>query len=162
MQLLQDFRHICNIISRASRLLKCFFLRSIWGIICWESQAVISTGCATSHRLKWGPLPPNDFGSIAQHVREKKGRNGEKDSRLSRKESVTHLREVLTFPLRKYNAQHTRDSRGRPRTRMIDQIRKDIEMRGENWEEIQEDRERENRNGWRFLCNSQTLTLETT
>ena len=28
--------------------------------------------------------------------------------------------------------------RGRPRTRWIDQIRKDIEMRRENWEEIQE------------------------
>ena len=103
MQLLQDFRHICNIISRASRLLKCFFLRSIWGIICWESQAVISTGCATSHRLKWGPLPPNDFGSIAQHVREKKGRNGEKDSRLNRLKYIlilsSHLRLYLPVGL---------------------------------------------------------------
>ena len=26
--------------------------------------------------------------------------------------------------------------RGRPRNRWIDQVRKDIEMRGENWEEI--------------------------
>jgi hypothetical protein len=36
-------------------------------------------------------------------------------------------------------------SRGRPRTRWIDQIRKDIEMRGENWEAIQENRKWENR-----------------
>ena len=26
--------------------------------------------CATSHNLKWDPLPPNDVGRIAQHVRE--------------------------------------------------------------------------------------------
>ena len=30
--------------------------------------------------------------------------------------------------------------RGRPRTRWIDQIRKNIEMIGENWKEIQENR----------------------
>jgi hypothetical protein len=30
--------------------------------------------------------------------------------------------------------------RGRSKTRWIDQIRKDIEMRGENWEVIQESR----------------------
>ena len=41
--------------------------------------------------------------------------------------------------------------RGRPRTRWIDQIRKDVEMRGENWEEILENRKWENRDGWRFL-----------
>jgi hypothetical protein len=36
--------------------------------------------CATNHRLKWGSLPPNEVGRIAQHVREekegKKGRTG--------------------------------------------------------------------------------------
>ena len=26
-------------------------------------------GCAINHRLKSGPLPPNDVGKIAQHVR---------------------------------------------------------------------------------------------
>ena len=26
-------------------------------------------GCATSHRLKWGPLHPNEVGRTAQHVR---------------------------------------------------------------------------------------------
>ena len=45
------------------------------------------------------------------------------------------------------------------RTTWIDQIRRD--MRGENWEEIQEDRKWENRDSWRFLCNSQPIPLET-
>ena len=31
-------------------------------------------GCATSHRLKWGPFPPNEVGRIAQHVRKGEGR----------------------------------------------------------------------------------------
>ena len=47
------------------------------------------------------------------------------------------------------------ETQGRiPRSRWIDQIRKDIEMRAENWEDIQENRKWENREGWRFLCNS--------
>ena len=25
-------------------------------------------GCATSHRLKWGPFPPNEVRRVAQHV----------------------------------------------------------------------------------------------
>ena len=33
-------------------------------------------GCATSNFLKSGPLPPNEVGKIAQHVREEKGRKG--------------------------------------------------------------------------------------
>jgi hypothetical protein len=46
--------------------------------------------------------------------------------------------------------------RGRPRTIWIlDQIRKDIEMREEN-------RMWENRDGWKFLCNSRPVSLETT
>ena len=32
-------------------------------------------GCANSHRLKWGPFPPNEVGRIAQHVRKGEGRN---------------------------------------------------------------------------------------
>ena len=42
-----------------------------------------------------------------------------------------------------------------------DQIRKDIEMREENWEEIQENSKWENRDGWRYLCNSLPISLET-
>ena len=30
-------------------------------------------GCATSHRLKWCPFPPNEVGRIAQHVRRGEG-----------------------------------------------------------------------------------------
>ena len=29
--------------------------------------------CATSHPLKWNPLPPNDVDRIVQHVRDKEG-----------------------------------------------------------------------------------------
>ena len=49
---------------------------------------------------------------------------------------------------------------GRPRSRWRDQIRKDIEMRGENWEEKQENRKWENRDGWRFHCNIRAIHLE--
>ena len=35
-------------------------------------------------------------------------------------------------------------------------------MREEYWEEIQGNRKWENRDGWRFLCNSQPTSLETT
>ena len=31
-------------------------------------------GCATSHCLKWGTLPPNEAGRTAQHVRKREGR----------------------------------------------------------------------------------------
>ena len=44
----------------------------------------------------------------------------------------------------------------------IDQIRKAIEMRGGNWEEIRENRKWENIDGWIFLCNSRPISLETT
>jgi hypothetical protein len=30
-------------------------------------------GSATSHRLKWGQFPPNEFGSIAQHIGKSEG-----------------------------------------------------------------------------------------
>ena len=36
--------------------------------------------------------------------------------------------------------------RGRPRTRWMDLIRKDIKIRDENWKEMQENRKWENRN----------------
>ena len=41
--------------------------------------------------------------------------------------------------------------RGRLRTSRIDQIRKDIEVRRENKEEIQENRKWENRDDWIFF-----------
>ena len=50
----------------------------------------------------------------------------------------------------------------RARTRWIDQIRKDIEIGGENWKEVQENRKWENRDGWRFLCYSRPIHLGTT
>ena len=34
-------------------------------------------GCTTSNRLKWGPLPSNEFGRITQHVRDGEGRQEE-------------------------------------------------------------------------------------
>ena len=52
-------------------------------------------------------------------------------------------------------------TRGGPKTKWMDQIRKDIEMRGKNWEETQDNRKWENRDSWRFLCNSQPISLET-
>ena len=45
--------------------------------------------------------------------------------------------------MREENATHKnggKETRGRPKPRWIDQIRKDTEMRGENWEETQENR----------------------
>ena len=35
--------------------------------------------CSTSHRLKWGPFPPNEVGRIAQHVRKGEGKKEGKD-----------------------------------------------------------------------------------
>ena len=37
---------------------------------------------------------------------------------------------------------------------MTDKIRKDIQMRGKCWEEIQENKKWENIEDWRFICNS--------
>ena len=31
----------------------------------------------TSHRIKWGPFPPNEVGRIAQHARKGERRKGE-------------------------------------------------------------------------------------
>ena len=54
----------------------------------------------------------------------------------------------------------SKQPRGRPRCRWIDQIR--IEMREGKWEEIQENNKRDNRDGRRFLCSSQLIPLEMT
>jgi hypothetical protein len=42
-----------------------------------------------------------------------------------------------------------RRPRGRPRTRWIDQVMRDVEKRGKKWTQVKQDRDR-----WRFLCNS--------
>jgi hypothetical protein len=55
-----------------------------------------------------------------------------------------------------------RRPRGRPRTRWMDQVKRDMERRGKNWTQVQKDREWEDRNRWRFLCNSQPKEMETT
>ena len=34
-----------------------------------EAKRPSNIGCATGHCLKWGPLPPNGSGKIAQKVR---------------------------------------------------------------------------------------------
>ena len=40
-------------------------------------QETTRNGCATRHRFKWDPLPPNEIGSTAQYVRmEKEGKGG--------------------------------------------------------------------------------------
>ena len=41
-------------------------------------------GCATSHCLKWGHVPPKEVGRIAQHVAEEAGRKEGKDGRIPR------------------------------------------------------------------------------
>ena len=42
------------------------------------SQKTVVEGCATSHHLKWGPLPANEVGRIVQHVRKGEGWKGGK------------------------------------------------------------------------------------
>ena len=42
------------------------------------SKETVDEGCATSHRLKWGLLLPNEVGRIAQHVRNREGREMER------------------------------------------------------------------------------------
>ena len=39
----------------------------------------VDEACATSHRLKWDPLPRNDVGWIVQDVRDGDGRKKEKN-----------------------------------------------------------------------------------
>ena len=42
----------------------------------WET---VEEGCGTSHRLKWGSLPLNVLGRIAQHVMKREGMKEGKD-----------------------------------------------------------------------------------
>ena len=49
-------------------------------------------------------------------------------------------------------------SSNRKTQKQIDEIRKDIEKRGDNWEEIEENSKRENREGWRFVYNSPPMS----
>ena len=39
-------------------------------------------GCATSHRLKWGPFPQNEIGTIAQQGRKGEGKKERKKERI--------------------------------------------------------------------------------
>ena len=55
---------------------------------------------------------------------------------------------------------HTKKGGKTTTNKWIDQIRNDIEMRGGLLEEIQEYSNWENRDGWRFLCNSRPISLE--
>ena len=89
-------------------------------------------------------------------------KNGILKSRLRWSEHVMRMREERIPRKKLHRKMEGKRPRSRPRTRWIDRIRKDIEMRGENWEEMQENRKWENRGGWRFLCNSRSISLETT
>ena len=40
------------------------------------NKETVDEGCASSHRLKWGPFPPNEVDRIAQPARE-----GEKEGK---------------------------------------------------------------------------------
>ena len=55
------------------------------------------------------------------------------------------MREEMIPKIMQYTKMEQKRSRGTHRTRQIVQIRKDIEMRGENWEEVQENKQWENR-----------------
>jgi hypothetical protein len=55
-----------------------------------------------------------------------------------------------------------RRPRGRPRTRWMDQVMRDVEKRGRKWTQVKQDREWEERDRWRFLCNSRPKKSETT
>jgi hypothetical protein len=55
-----------------------------------------------------------------------------------------------------------RRPKGRPRTRWMDQVMRDEEKKGKKWTQVKQDREWEDRDRWRFLCNSQPKKFETT
>jgi hypothetical protein len=55
-----------------------------------------------------------------------------------------------------------RRPRGRPRTRWMDQVKTDMENKRKKWMQVKQDRECEDRDRWRFLCNSLPKELETT
>jgi hypothetical protein len=55
-----------------------------------------------------------------------------------------------------------RRPRGRPRTRWMYQVMRDVENRGKKWTQVKQDRIWEDMDRWRFLCNSRPKKLETT
>jgi hypothetical protein len=57
-------------------------------------------------------------------------------------------RKMLEMKLR------VRRPRGRPRTRWMDEVKREMEKRGKEWMQVIQDREWEDRDTWRFLCNS--------
>ena len=66
-------------------------------------------------------------------------------------EKIEYLRKML------HTKMEGKRPRRRLRTRWKDKIRKDIEMREDNWEE---NKKWENRDGWRFLFNSRPIYLD--
>jgi hypothetical protein len=48
------------------------------------------------------------------------------------------------------------------KTRWMDQVMRDVEKKGKKWTQVKHDREWEDRDRWRFLCNSRPKKLETT
>jgi hypothetical protein len=52
---------------------------------------MVDEGCATSCRLKWDPIPPNEVGRITQHVRKGERRISEE----RRKEGMGYI-DLLT------------------------------------------------------------------
>ena len=64
------------------------------------NQKTVDKGCVTSHRLKWGPLPLNEVGRIAQHARKRKRRKEGNDWRSILSRQVDLLPEVVWQALR--------------------------------------------------------------
>ena len=52
---------------------------------------------------------------------------------------------------------HTNGRKATKRTRWLDQIRKDIEKREGNWDEVEAKRKWENRDSWGYLCDSRDI-----
>ena len=55
------------------------------------SYEIIYEVCVTSHRLKWGSLPPNEVDRIAQQLREGEERKEGKDGEIKKKLSMFML-----------------------------------------------------------------------
>ena len=60
-----DIKMIPGTVHRSSE-----FILRLWKS---SSRRLSDQGPATIHRLKWGPLSPNDVGRIAQHVGKGEG-----------------------------------------------------------------------------------------
>ena len=71
-------------------------------------KEIVEEGYVTSHRLKWGPLPPNEIVRISELVREEEGRKEEKDGvsvknlKIKMLITIMHLLDPMT--IQRYNA----------------------------------------------------------